>query len=167
MSFNKEIERKWLIDKEKIPYDLKNYKPLKMKQSYISFSPTIRLRNTNDESYVLCVKTRAEKGSLGRDEFEMQISKEEYENLLLKTEGNIVEKTRYCVPNENGLTMEFDIFEGSLSGLAYMEIEFDSEESAESYHTPHWAIADVSFDHRFKNTALAKYGIPETEKTHF
>lgn len=163
MSINKEIERKWLIDKEKIPFNLNEYTPLRMKQSYISFSPTIRLRCTNDESFVLCVKTRAERGSLGRDEFETQISQEEYENLLLKIEGNIVEKTRYCIPSENGLTMEFDIFEGSLSGLAYMEIEFDSEESAKSYPSPQWAIADVSFDHRFKNTALAKYGIPKLE----
>lgn len=161
MSLNKEIERKWLVDKEKIPFNLTDYKPLRMKQSYISFSPTIRLRNTNDESYVLCVKTKAEKGNLGRDEFETKLSKEEYEGLLLKIDGNIVEKTRYCVPAGDGLTMEFDIFEGSLEGLAYMEIEFDSEESAKSFLTPEWAIADVSFDHRFKNTALAKYGIPD------
>ena len=82
MSLNKEIERKWLIDKEKTPFNLTEYTPLRMKQSYISFSPTIRLRCTNDESFVLCVKTRAERGSLGRDEFETQISQEEYENLL-------------------------------------------------------------------------------------
>ena len=72
-----------------------------------------------------------------------------------------MEKTRYCVPDGNGLTMEFDIFEGSLEGLAYMEIEFASEKEAKDYPNPPWAIADVSENHRFKNTALAKFGMPD------
>ena len=31
MSLNKEIERKWLIDKSKIPFDLSAAEPLRMK----------------------------------------------------------------------------------------------------------------------------------------
>ena len=161
MSLQKEIERKWLVDREKIPFDLSLYEPLVMEQSYISFSPTVRLRNTNDESFVLCVKTKGDKNGLSRDEFETAITKEEYERLLLKTEGTVIKKTRYCVPADNGLVMEFDIFSGKLEGLCYMEIEFETQESALSYPDPEWAIKDVTADVRYKNACLAKMGMPQ------
>ncbi|MBQ4630964.1 MAG: CYTH domain-containing protein [Clostridia bacterium] len=161
MSLNKEIERKWLVDKDKIPFDFSKCKPLKMVQSYICFSPTVRLRNTNDEEYILCVKTKGKPGLLARDEFETELTKEQYETLLSKIEGNVIEKTRYCIESDDGYTMEFDIFEGALSGLCYMEIEFPDEESALSYPTPPWAIKDVSDDFRYKNAGLAKFGMPE------
>lgn len=160
MSTPKEIERKWLVDKDKIPFDLSKETPHKMKQAYISFSPTIRIRSTNDKNFVLCVKSKPKKGSLSRTEFELEITKEQYDALMLKTEGNVVSKTRYCIKH-GGYTMEFDIFDGSLDGLCYMEIEFPSEEAAMSYPDPEWAIKDVSFDHRYKNTALAQLGKPE------
>ena len=161
MSLNNEIERKWLVDKEKIPFDFSKCKALKMEQSYISFSPTVRLRNTNDEEYILCVKTKGKKDSLSRDEFETPLTKEEYENLLKKTEGNIIKKTRYCIKTDDGYTMEFDFFEGDLSPLCYMEIEFPDEDTALSYPDMPWVIKDVSNDFHYKNAGLAKYGKPE------
>ncbi len=160
MGTKKEIERKWLVDKAKIPFDFSKAEPLVMEQSYINFSPTIRLRNTNDKSYILCVKNKGGKDGLSRDEFETEISKEDYEKLLLKTEGTIIRKTRYCIDTDDGLTMEFDFFEGELSGLCYMEIEFSSEEDALSYPNPPWAIKDVTEDVRYKNAMLAKVGMP-------
>ena len=161
MPVNKEIERKWLIRKEDIPFDLEGYPHSSIKQSYISFMPAIRLRCIDDQSYVLCVKSKQAKGSLARDEYETEISREQYESLLAKIDGCIIEKTRYFVPTENGLTMEIDVFEGALEGLCYMEIEFPSEEAASTYVTPSWAIKDVSHDHRYKNTALAQLGMPD------
>ena len=164
MSIKLEIERKWLVDKSLIPFDFSKAKPLVMEQSYINFSPTIRLRNTNDESYVLCVKNKGGKTGLSRDEFETEISKEEYEKLLLKTEGTIIRKTRYCIDTSDGLTMEFDFFEGELSGLCYMEIEFETEKDALSYPNPPWAIKDVTSDVKYKNAMLAKLGMPDDAK---
>ena len=161
MSVKNEIERKWLVDREKIPFDLSLYEPLVMEQSYICFSPTVRLRNTNDKSFVLCMKTKGDEKGLSREEFETAITKEEYENLLSKTEGTIIRKTRYCVPGESGLIMEFDIFSGELEGLCYMEIEFETQESALSYPDPEWAIRDVTSDVRYKNACLAKLGMPQ------
>ena len=160
MSLGKEIERKWIVDKEKLPYDLSKCEPLVMEQSYICFSPTVRLRNTNDKSFVLCIKSRPQPGSLARDEFELELSRQQYENLLTKKEGNTIRKTRYCV-EENGHTIEIDIFSGDLDGLAYAEIEFASEEEAMSYPNPEWVVKDVTFDHRYKNASLAKNGLPE------
>ncbi len=160
MSLNKEIERKWLIDISKVPYDLSAAEPLIMEQSYISFSPTVRLRGVNDEKFILCVKSRPQPGSLSRDEFELELSREQYDHLLTKTEGDIIRKRRYCIKDDTGHTMEFDIFEGALEGLAYMEIEFASDDEALSYPDPSWAIKDVTCDSRYKNAVLAQKGMP-------
>ena len=62
-----------------------------MEQSYINFSPTIRLRNTNDKSYILCVKNKGGTNGLSRDEFETEISKEDYEKLLEKCNSLLLE----------------------------------------------------------------------------
>lgn len=161
MSVNKEIERKWLIDLSKVPYDLSKLKPLVMEQSYISFSPTVRLRSVNDEKFILCVKTRPAPFSLSRDEFEVELTQDQYAHLLTKTEGNVIRKRRYCLKDDKAHTMEFDVFEGTLEGLCYMEIEFSSEDEALSYPNPPWAIKDVTFDGRYKNAVLAQKGKPE------
>jgi len=158
MALNKEIERKWLIDKSKIPFNLEECEALKIRQGYISFSPTIRLREENGERFILCMKNRPAPGSVSRDEFEMEITREDYESLLKKTEGIIVEKTRYLKKDAYGYLMEIDIFEGALEGLCYMEIEFPTEQEAVLYKTPDWALKDVSSDSRYKNASLAKYG---------
>ena len=47
-----EIERKWIIDKEKIPYDLTNSQISMIEQTYICFSPEIRVFWNNSSSLV-------------------------------------------------------------------------------------------------------------------
>ncbi len=158
MALNKEIERKWLIKRENIPFSLDECEAFNLKQAYISFSPTIRVRSENDSRFVLCVKTKPIKGGLTRDEFECDISREEYEFLLKKAEGIIIEKTRYLKKDDYGYTMEIDVFSGALEGLCYMEIEFKSEAECILYKAPDWAIKDVTSDPHYKNAALAKYG---------
>jgi len=155
-----EIERKWLINKDKIPYDLNSAVKQEIEQTYISFSPEIRVRNINNgEKYILTIKSNMSVDGLVRDEKEYYISKEEYESLLKKREGNTILKTRYQI-FENGNILEIDIFKNQLEGLAYMEIEFPNEEKAKAYKDPEWVIKDVTSDVRYKNGHLARYGIP-------
>lgn len=160
MPLNNEIERKWVIDPDDIPFDLSKAKKDVMCQSYISFSPTIRIRSENGHRYVLCVKAKPKGSYLAREEFETELTKEQYEFLLSKKEGSIIEKTRYTVKHE-GLNYEIDIFHGSLSPLAYLEIEFPTVEDAVSFKSPSWTIKDVTDDFRYKNASLAKNGIPQ------
>jgi hypothetical protein len=42
-----EIERKWLINKSNIPFDLSNLDYFEIEQTYINFSPEIRVRKIN------------------------------------------------------------------------------------------------------------------------
>ena len=153
-----EIERKFLT--KEVPFSLADFPARKISQCYISMSPTIRLRQW-DDSYILTVKG---KGLLAKEEFELEITKEEYDHLLTKAESPAVEKVRYLVPLEDGLTAEVDVYEGKLTGLMTTEVEFPTLEEAEAYEPPYWFGKDVSFDHRYKNTSLSLYGIPEEQE---
>jgi len=150
-----EIERKFLT--KHIPFDITVYPFKQISQAYISFSPTIRIRQSN-EDYILTVKG---KGHLAREEFELPLSKEDYDKLFLKTEGTPVIKKRYLVPIDGGLTAEVDIYEGELEGLMTTEVEFPSLEDAERFVAPEWFGKDVSEEKAYKNTSLSLYGMPK------
>lgn len=155
-----EIEKKWLIDKNKIPLELSNAKIFEIEQTYISFSPEIRVRKINDgEEYSFAVKTNMTADGLIRNEMEENITQEEYNLLINKKEGNTIYKTRYQFLYENNI-YAIDIFEGELEGLAYLEIEFASKEEADEFVAPDWVIKEVTNDIRYKNGFLARCGIP-------
>ena len=160
LSDDVEIERKWIIDKDNIGYDLSDAEVLKIEQTYICFSPEIRVRRINDgQQYSFAVKTNMTSDGMTRDEMEKNITKEEYENLVAKKEGNTVYKTRYQLLDGDYL-IAIDIFEEQLEGLAYLEIEFENQEEALNFETPDWVIKDVTDDVNYKNGYLARYGIP-------
>lgn len=152
-----EIERKFLT--KEIPFDITKYPYKQISQAYISFSPTIRIRKSN-EDYILTVKG---KGHLAREEFELPLSKEDYDRLFLKTEGTPVIKKRYLVPVAGDLTAEVDIYEGELEGLMTTEVEFPSLEEAEAFAAPEWFGKDVSEEKAYKNTSLSLYGMPKED----
>lgn len=162
-----EIERKWLVDPQKIPYDLSTLDAYAIEQAYISFYPTIRIRNINNgEQLILTIKTHpknSEYAELQREETEIPLSEEEYGELLKRISGNVVCKTRYVVPIGDGLKEEIDLFSGALEGLALMEIEFPDTASALNYPNPEWVEADVTYDKRYKNSFLAQVGLPERQ----
>lgn len=155
-----EIEKKWIIDKENIPYDLSDAEIMDIEQTYISFSPEIRVRKINGgEEYSFAVKTNMTSDGMIRDEMEDYITEEDYNNLITKQEGNTIYKTRYQFLDGDYL-FAIDIFSGELEGLAYLEIEFGNQEEAETFETPNWVIKDVTNDLSYKNGHLARYGIP-------
>ena len=157
-----EIEKKWIIDKENIPYNLSNAEIIEIEQTYICFSPEIRVRKINNgKEYTFAVKTNMTADGMTRDEFEDNITEEEYNNLIKKREGNTIRKTRYQFLDGDQL-LAIDIFSGELKGLAYLEIEFENQEKANKFETPSWVIKDVTSDLNYKNGHLAKYGIPNS-----
>lgn len=162
LKYDKEIEKKWLIRQEDIPYDLSKAEKYEIVQTYLNFSPEIRVRNINNDEYVLTIKCDTALKGFVREEHEWLISREEYEHLLTKQEGNTITKTRYRFVDDNGMEMEIDIFSGDLEGLAYLEIEFIDTESSEKYGNPDWIIKDVTTDLLYKNGHLARYGVPKS-----
>lgn len=150
-----EIERKFLT--KNVPFSLEDYPSRQISQCYISLSPTIRLRR-QDEDYILTVKG---KGLMAKEEFELPLEREEYEKLMTKAETPAVEKRRYLVPLEDGLTAEVDVYEGPLLGLMTTEVEFSTIEEAKAFVPPLWFGKDVTMEKAYKNTSLALYGIPK------
>lgn len=151
-----EIERKFLVNS--LPC-LKDYSFKKIIQAYLSTDPVIRIRQVGHD-YFLTVKSR---GHIMREEFEMPITKEQFDTLKKKIDDAPIEKIRYFIPLEKNLTAELDLYEGDLSGLCTVEVEFSSLEASNHFTPPSWFGADISLDSRYKNNNLARYGMPKNQ----
>ena len=148
-----EIERKWLVYPAAIPYDLNTLHFIRIRQAYISFSPSVRIRQINNgEKNILTVKRQTAYPGLANEESEYEVDSDLAAFLFSCTSGNIIIKTRYLNPLPSGLTEEIDIFSGALEG---------DIEQAKSYPSPEWVSKDVTEDLRYKNSSLARFGIPE------
>ncbi len=146
-----EIERKFLIDKDNIPDNLNRYKYKDIEQGYLSTEPVVRVRKSNDK-YTLTYKS---KGFLVREEYNLPLTRESYEHLIAKADGNIITKRRYLIPEKEGLTIELDIFDGKYKGLVVAEVEFNTENEANSYVAPEWFGEDVTMKAEYSNSNLA------------
>jgi len=147
----KEIERKFLVDPEKLP-PLKN--PHTIKQGYIpgSLTATVRIRISDDDAY-LTIKGRAT--GLTRSEFEYPIPLPDAQEMLEELcNGDVIKKKRYLFPYEGHL-WEIDIFEGSNEGLIIAEIELSDEN--ETFTKPEWITKEVSYDPKYRNSNLITY----------
>lgn len=165
---DQEIERKWLVNPDDLPFDIAESArdSWQIKQTYLNFSPEIRVREITEKSgktyWMMAVKSDMTVDGMSRTEKEWYIEKDEYENLLTKTEPNTktISKTRYSV-YKDGMRYEYDIFHDQLDGLVYMEIEFDSVEEANKFVAPNYITKDVTADKRYKNQSLARFGMPK------
>lgn len=143
-----EIERKFLI--KQIPVNLNEYPYEKIEQGYLNTTPVLRIRRKND-SYIFTYKSA---GLMSREEIELPLSKESYEHLIPKCDGNLITKTRYRIPEEHGYTIELDIFHGCLEGLIMAEVEFPSEEAALAFPVPDWFTCEVTYESTFHNSQM-------------
>ena len=90
-----------------------------------------------------------------REEYNLPLTEESYEHLRQKIDGRLITKIRYVIPLEEGLSLELDIFEGSLAPLVLAEIEFPDQESAATYKAPEWLGEDVTMSPRYHNSTLS------------
>lgn len=144
-----EIEKKYLI--HKLPNDLETYPRKKIQQAYLCTDPVVRIRK-QDEEYILTYKG---KGLMVREEYNLPLNQEAYEHLLQKADGIILTKTRYFLPLPQGLTIELDVFDAPYENLRLAEVEFSSEEEANSFVPPEWFGEDVTFSKKYHNSVLS------------
>ena len=152
-----EIERKFLVPEA--PGGLDRHRSTAIEQGYLAIADDgteVRIRR-RDGSATLTVKSG---GARSRVEEEIEIDPERFERLWPLTEGRRIEKTRYEIPADGGLTIELDVYGGSLAGLVVAEVEFDSEDRAEAFAGPDWLGHEVTDDARYKNQRLACEGVP-------
>lgn len=143
-----EIERKYLI--KELPTNLKQFPVRLIEQGYLSTEPVVRVRRDND-LYELTYKS---KGLMVREEYNMPLDAQSYTHLLNKADGHIITKRRYMIPY-NEYTIELDVFEGVHAPLILAEVEFNNEESCNSFIPPDWFGADVTFEKTYHNSNLS------------
>lgn len=152
-----EIEKKFKI--KNLPEQYDTYPFQEIVQGYLCEDPVIRIRKSNDK-FILTYKSKIgleqKKDNVARinQEVEVPLTKQGYEHLKEKIDGNLIKKTRYLIPLDNKKIAELDIFKGKLNGLIFVEVEFDSEEEAKAFIPPVWFGEDVSFDKRYVNKNL-------------
>lgn len=144
-----EIERKFLI--KKLPENLESYPKRIIEQAYLNTNPVVRIRRDNDD-YILTYKSS---GLMSREEYNLPLNKDAYEHLLAKADGNIISKTRYMIPEKDGLTIELDVFHRDFEGITLAEVEFPDEDSANAYIPCDWFTKDVTFEKTFHNSHMS------------
>ena len=145
-----EIERKYLIDR--LPENLEQYECKHIEQGYLNTDPVVRIRKSNDK-YTLTDKGA---GLMCREEYNLPLTKESYEHMRPKADGILISKTRYLIPEKDGLTIELDVFDAPYEGLYLAEVEFSSEEQALSYNPPVWFGEDVTNSGKYHNSRLSQ-----------
>lgn len=151
----KEIEKKYLLSS--IPEDIVWESESEIHQTYLALGDEeVRVRkkiNNQNERYTLTMK----KGSgLSREEIETEISLSTYNQLLSSTTKRALIKTRKTTKLlHEGLEYlaEIDIYK-DIDDLIVVEIEFESEISANKFEKPLWFGEDVTEDKRLKNQNL-------------
>lgn len=147
---NIEIERKWVVKKNDVPYDLSKFKYKKIEQGYISKEPTVRIRKANDK-YFITIKKDIDL-SFMRYEFEYEIKKRDYDNLKKLVISNYIIKKRYYIPYKRN-TILVDVFKDS--DLILVEVEFKNKKDAKNFEKPLWLKKEVTNNKRYTNLYLS------------
>ena len=158
-----EIERKFLI--KALPEGLQERGCHLIEQAYLTTEPVVRVRKEliykkasdaapEGEKYTLTYKGG---GLMAREEYNLPLTKDAYETLVSKAEGNIITKKRYLIPIEGTrLTVELDCFEGVFAPLVMAEVEFESVEQAENFKPLDWFGEDVTEDPEYHNSKMSR-----------
>jgi len=156
-----EIEKTFLLNE--IPGNLSSYKSEQIKQGYLSSPPSpLRIRKKGNK-FELTKKLPTKEGDYSSAE-EINIPLTEYEfNKLWPLTERSLEKIRYYVPLDNNLMAELDVFQENLKGLAFVEVEFLSEEQMKSFQSPKWFGKDVTQEDFSSNSFLAGKSFSEIE----
>lgn len=145
-----EIERKYLV--KELPKNLENYPCKEIEQGYLNTDPVVRIRRFNDK-YILTYKG---KGLMVREEYNLPLNAESFAHLKEKIDGRLIQKHRYLIPYDEKYTIELDIFGGDLAPLQLAEVEFKTEEEANSFMPPEWFGEDVTFSTDYHNSTLSQ-----------
>ena len=151
-----EIERKYAVNC--LPKDLKITDILDIEQAFIykDAKTVIRIRKiqnkkSNSIEYIYTVKTKGDiayhKDSTVANAYEIEsyLQEEEFNELIKNRISSIIRKTRMVIPIENNLKVEMDIYKDYLQELITAEVEFPSEDIANSFQKPEWLGEEMQY----------------------
>lgn len=147
-----EIERKFLILSDS--YKKHAIERVEIVQGYLStdVDSTVRIRIRGDHGYIT-VKTR--NVDCSRGEWEYEIPVEDVREMLPACGVHVIEKTRWIVPNNDGLFWEIDEFHGRHQGLTIAEIELPSIETM--FTRPSFIGEEVTGEPKYYNSVLSGF----------
>lgn len=156
-----EIERKFLVTSSL--FKEQAVRTMDIRQGYIGTPGKGEARvSIRDEKAWVIVKST---DKLSRLEYELSIPKKDAEELLTRTCGRVIHKTRYIIPASSGmLKWEVDEFLDDDEGLIIAEIELPSE--ATQFDKPQWLGKEVTQDTTYYNSTLSKTSWKEIQKQH-
>ncbi len=152
-----EIERKFLV--AKLPPELDSVVGISIRQGYVAIADSdfeLRFRQKDDFYY----QTIKQGSGLVRQEYEIELTSDQFNSLWPLTANSRIQKVRYNLPLGN-LICELDIFGEPLTGLQLVEVEFDTLEQSSAFVPPDWFGNEVTEDRRYKNRQLAINGLPK------
>jgi adenylate cyclase len=157
-----EIERKLLV--ETPPPDLEDgsWAASRLEQGYLAITGDVEVRVRRSDGADARLTVKSAPGGLSRVEEELALDADAFERLWPLTEGRRVVKTRWTrrSGDDADVLFELDVYEGSLSGLMTLEVEFGDEDAAGSWTPPAWAGRDVTGEKAYANQSLAVCGAP-------
>jgi adenylate cyclase len=147
-----EIERKFLV--KELPSNLRDYENTPIEQGYLAVKrdgTQVRLRKAGSRHTLTVKRGRG----LRRQEWEIDLIPEQFNELWPATEGRRLKKTRYDIPFGDR-TIEVDVYNGCNKGLVVAEVEFDDDEQCKNFNPPEWFGKEVSGKSRYSNVKLAR-----------
>ncbi len=147
----KETERKFLVKSE---FRHLAVREIKIIQAYLSIDPqkTIRIRIADKKAF-LTVKSRPQKNSITRNEWEVEIPVNDAQEMMSICLPGRIAKTRYLVPSGKH-NFEIDVFHEKNEGLIIAEIELNKED--ERFDKPDWLGDEVTGLPQYYNANLIK-----------
>ena len=119
----REIERKFLL--KRLPPNLRHFHSRTIEQGYLAVKTDgtpIRLRKAGRRHSLTVKRGRG----LSRQEIEIDLTRDQFEELWPATAGCRLTKTRYDVPFGKHM-IEIDLYRGRNEGLVVAEVEFHDE----------------------------------------
>jgi CYTH domain-containing protein len=170
----KEIERKFLVDEANLP-DLSERSYQDIVQGYvqnIGGKYIYRLRQvlfaTSDrvvkgDKYYQTIKGA---GSKEREEYEIELFKDQFHVMWRLCEDMALRKHRYVLTEEDikndGIEKEvfLDVYKNDLNGMYTVEVEFNNLEDCDAYVPEPWFGKEVTEDFRYTNFKMCTDGRP-------
>ena len=151
-----EIERKYAVNY--LPKELKITNIIDIEQAFIykDAKTVIRIRKiqnkkSNSIEYIYTVKTKGDiqhqkdANIANAYEIESYIQEEEFDKLIKNKISSIIRKTRMVIPIGDNLNVEMDIYKDYLQDFITAEVEFPSEEVANTFQKPEWLGEEMQY----------------------
>lgn len=154
--YKKEIKRKFLVDKTKLP-NIHDYVSCTIIQGYLSqeydsLEVSIRYDDVSKDKYSLITK---DSGNKTRNVITYNITKEEYDITIMLCGQKVIKKTRYFIPNsvDNSRIMELDVYDDE--SFVTCKYEAETEIMVDSLPLEDWFLEEVTSNQIYKNYNIA------------